>query len=1167
MQQKIILFVITVSYMVFGKTLAQVHLPSGAAQVNIPLYSYGDPNRKLGTSVSLRYTAGNGLKVAEIPSSVGAGWALECGGFIQRIRKGEPDDQKNNDSYNYPSNLSTQQQVSDFWTWATNYYPNGYLYSEYSPSDLVDNGGGHIPLFGNPEFIYKPHQKYLADREQDIFCFSFNGRMGYFVISKKDQNGNSEVKTLLDSKLKIALVYGDLNNSNNIRTTISEFQITDETGIKYVFKDAEQSQVIKYDDTRRYNRLTGTSVGATAPWTLIEEATNMYGTKGGLVNSFVKNKWHLSEIVNPFTDEKITFEYEEYTIDMDGNKSASQSLYDNRISFGLVIERIAEKLKRIKKINLSQKEIVEFQYSTSPRIDIPTDKRLENIVVKFDGVVKQKWSLEHGYFVKTSILGIAHNFSTEEKAWSRLALLKLKKFGTGTQAEAPYEFSYYLGNEDGMNSAVPPLFSFHQDYWGYYNPYNTIGFFNPSNQTNSTNNPPYEPLNGNMLAYVHYTAPMTNPVGFRHPSIEARNGVIKSIKNPFSGEVIYEYEQNYVNSLSGFGGVRVKKILEYDGVNHSKDIIQEYKYVKPGGATSAWGFENTINTISQAVRVYKKCGTQRYPGIDIPQLAAQFSGLSPTSMLSGQIAQSIGNVYGIGPVGVVLIQFAVNIIAGIITDLLTPDYGDYTSLAYSTSSITLSNPLPSMYGRVEVIKKLLSDNVGSTIHEFTTDDESDPDFDIDVPATVSPFSTKQRSANWLYGLEKKVTYLDKNNNPVRVIENIYNPVKYVHNNSRYLSQSWRPNKVTYKCDFYPGFSATNDIDHDLYYPICGRVELLATKEYLYNSSGNYVLRTTDFEYNTGNYMVKSAKSLNSKGELVETNTYYTGDYTLSGVIQSMKDNNMFGVPVSTQTLITKGGSDKFVIDGNVSEFTTLQNGDIKLYKTYGFESQSPIISTSVAFSASQLIPNSSYYKESSTHSYDNSGRPVNVTSQSNNVSTIYDFDGQVIVATAVNAGANEIAYTSFETDSYGNWTVGSGSSYEPNRFITGKRSFSGSLTKSFGQAGNYTVTLWSYSTGGCSVNSQQGTLLATVGDWKLYEWKLTGVSSVQVSGDNIDEVRLYPSKAQMTTITYDPLIGKTSECDAANRIIYYEYDDLGRLFLIRDEKRNVLKTYEYNYKQ
>ncbi len=177
---------------------AQVSLQTGAAQFSLPLYNYSDPNNRLATGISLVYTAGSGLKVDEIPSSVGAGWKLECGGFIQRIQHGEPDDQKNNDTYSYPATINTVAEDLAFKNWVLNYYPNGYLYSEFSPLTPITNGATYTPMSHNPLAVYKPHQKYQADLEQDIFMFSFNGKSGYFLIGKKDVNNVNPIRTLYE---------------------------------------------------------------------------------------------------------------------------------------------------------------------------------------------------------------------------------------------------------------------------------------------------------------------------------------------------------------------------------------------------------------------------------------------------------------------------------------------------------------------------------------------------------------------------------------------------------------------------------------------------------------------------------------------------------------------------------------------------------------------------------------------------------------------------------------------------------------------------------------------------------------------------------------------------------------------------------------------------------
>ena len=88
----------------------------------------------------------------------------------------------------------------------------------------------------------------------------------------------------------------------------------------------------------------------------------------------------------------------------------------------------------------------------------------------------------------------------------------------------------------------------------------------------------------------------------------------------------------------------------------------------------------------------------------------------------------------------------------------------------------------------------------------------------------------------------------------------------------------------------------------------------------------------------------------------------------------------------------------------------------------------------------------------------------------------------------------------------------------------------------------------------------------TVNGWKYYEHKITGQTTATIGGSGlIDELRLYPSNALMQTSTYEPLKGVTSRCDAGNRITYYDFDAFGRLMLIRDQDRNILKKICYNY--
>jgi YD repeat-containing protein len=67
------------------------------------------------------------------------------------------------------------------------------------------------------------------------------------------------------------------------------------------------------------------------------------------------------------------------------------------------------------------------------------------------------------------------------------------------------------------------------------------------------------------------------------------------------------------------------------------------------------------------------------------------------------------------------------------------------------------------------------------------------------------------------------------------------------------------------------------------------------------------------------------------------------------------------------------------------------------------------------------------------------------------------------------------------------------------------------------------------------------------------------------AGQLLDEVRLYPTYSKMTTYTYDPSIGLTSMTDPNDLTSYFEYDELGRLVVVRDSDRNIIKHYKYHY--
>ncbi|WP_257667405.1 hypothetical protein [Parapedobacter tibetensis] len=58
-----------------------------------------------------------------------------------------------------------------------------------------------------------------------------------------------------------------------------------------------------------------------------------------------------------------------------------------------------------------------------------------------------------------------------------------------------------------------------------------------------------------------------------------------------------------------------------------------------------------------------------------------------------------------------------------------------------------------------------------------------------------------------------------------------------------------------------------------------------------------------------------------------------------------------------------------------------------------------------------------------------------------------------------------------------------------------------------------------------------------------------------------------PDDVTLMTFAYHPQYGRVCATDATNRPMYYEYDGLGRLYVVKDFDGSILETYKYQYKR
>jgi hypothetical protein len=252
---------------------------TGIPDIKIPITSLSTKSPGIKVNLSLNYHP-NTAKPEDKSSEVGLGWSLLAGGSISRTVINGPDGDVVIQNVHQPAKT-------------------GIYFDEFSPGsetnltrkflDSLETAGTYVPILVSPtynsflNFAYKACYLNLFDTEYDLYQYNFMGYSGRFII-KKNSSNQLYVQKLDENNLKIEI--SSLNPNKTYET--SSFNITDELGNKYIFNVTEDSQITSYSHRIGFNGYI---------------SDNMYNV-GTVTSAF-----HLAEVQDVSGDILVKFNY------------------------------------------------------------------------------------------------------------------------------------------------------------------------------------------------------------------------------------------------------------------------------------------------------------------------------------------------------------------------------------------------------------------------------------------------------------------------------------------------------------------------------------------------------------------------------------------------------------------------------------------------------------------------------------------------------------------------------------------------------------------------------------------------------------------------------------------------------------------------------------------
>ncbi|MGO4292589.1 hypothetical protein [Chitinophaga sp. RAB17] len=1116
-----------------------VNLSSGTPNVSIPLFNV--KSRFLSLPVTLNY-ASTGIKVNEAAGIVGLGWSLNYGGVISRTCYGLPDE-----------------------TRTSSIYPNNFTKPD-------------------PENYDRATLNYLnaeTDRESDVFDFSVNGMIsGRFIFGP-----DGKAILLEDKNYKVVTTLSDLRRG---------IEIIDDKGIHYSFNDC---------DTSTYQR--GGSYCADR-------------TSGRTVK--VGNAWYLSSIIQPGQD-TITFQYisnfHSYYVDVSETESiaiASEAWACSDGSAGMGCQRFSGTFdncftnqtinaKLLSQINFRNGSL-EFDYGedfAGPRKDIPGGQWLNAIsLINNKGDFIRTARFSYTYFKAASFGGFlnVNGMNNDSSLLYRLALDKLSITPSLEDASPSYDyaFSYLNGNQ------LPARLSGAQDYFGYNNGINNSYLLTPVTDE-------YPDL-------TYYSEGYPARFGNRTPdTTKMQYGLLNKIVYPTGGydSIVYAFNRTreqyivkhpatYVGSVTGSGTSTVQENNGDFVSTFKQKAVVDFKVVNPDPTRPASHNEGGIYLLyDNDYAIYSKTAMPVNNAQTPDSVALDSIDYHVRLTAAGSLVRSLVTIYyqsappdtlmrdaPIGGLSVAAIISKDNVAKTEIRKSYSYAYketGKYSTFRIqpepkfvSSSRIPMFRSCGGLwncdeYTSCTYLVRTNNTNTPTSLigtntcyHESvieTTEGKDSIDRSVEYRYKYNPIfyagMRNGRIANTPYGIlpdyligDTLTTFYARNRNTNNIT--IQKTIRKTYEETyQRLGYNFNVKKIyTSLCQWEP----PQPVEYQAYYindyPIVYQEKkLLSTVETEYALNGPGLLQSTSTNtYNTAPYtLLKENTSQSSKGETLSTAFKYYWQLNSNALSDSVKSRNNISLPADVTSSRSGVVQMRNTIDYKLQDNNNLI---VQPYKYITTRGEDTLLKSQYNITA-----------------FDPLGNVQEFVKDGFVTSLLWDYNSCLLAASAINAGKESIAYTSFEADNNGGWTV-AGSQRNNADAITGQYAYSlsnGSITKANVVLNTeYYVTFWAKG-GTVSINGAQATAKAQRKGWTLYEYKFTPtVQNITVGGTAlIDELRLFPSSAQMTTYTYSPLVGMTSQCDARNTILYYTYDGLGRLMTVNDQDGRIVKQYDYQY--